>query len=57
MHGMQQPLWLECEGDWMPKAGADTIPGEPDPQYIPGLVQRFRKLMQAESDRIMDIVR
>lgn len=56
-HGMAQPLWLECEGYWTPRVGADTILGQPNPKFDPEQAQRFRVLMQAESDRIHGIVR
>lgn len=56
-HGMPQPLWLECEGYWTPRAGADTILGQPNPQFDPALAQRFRALMQAEGDRVLGIAR
>ncbi|MFZ5636192.1 MAG: hypothetical protein ACOY82_06345 [Pseudomonadota bacterium] len=56
-HGMSQPLWLECEGYWTPRVGADTILGEPNPKFDPELAQRFRVLMQSESDRVNGIVR
>jgi hypothetical protein len=56
-HGMAQPLWLECEGYWTPRVGADTILGQPNAQFDPELAQRFRALMQSESDRIQGIVR
>lgn len=56
-HGMSQPRWLECEGYWTPRVGADTILGAPNPQFDPAQAQRFRLLMQQESDRIHGIVR
>jgi hypothetical protein len=56
-HGMAQPLWLECEGYWTPRVGADTILGEPNPKFDPEQAQRFRALMQQESDRVLGIVR
>lgn len=56
-HGMPQPLWLECEGYWTPRVGADTILGQPNPQFDPEQAQRFRAMMQTESDRVLGIVR
>lgn len=56
-HGMAQPQWLECEGYWTPRVGADTILGAPNPQFDPALAQRFRMRMQEESDRIHGILR
>lgn len=56
-NGMSQPLWLECEGYWTPRVGADTILGQPNAQFVPELAQRFRVLMQSESDRVQGIVR
>ncbi len=56
-HGMSQPLWLECEGYWTPRVGADTILGAPNPKYDADLAQRFRVLIQSESDRVNGIVR
>jgi hypothetical protein len=56
-HGFTHQAWLECEGYWTPIVGAPTILGQPNPKYDPALAQRFRVLMQAESDRIAGIVR
>jgi hypothetical protein len=56
-HGMSQPQWLECEGDWTPRVGGDTILGQPNPTFDPERAQRFRVLMQQESDRINGIMR
>jgi hypothetical protein len=56
-NGTHHQAWLECEGYWTPKVGADTILGQPNPQYDPELAQKFRTLMQAESDRILGIKR
>jgi hypothetical protein len=56
-HGMAHPLWLECEGYWTPRVGADTILGQPNPKFDPEQAQRFRVLMQQESDRVLGIVR
>ncbi len=56
-HGFTHQAWLECEGYWTPIVGGDTILGQPNPKYDPGLGQTFRVQMQAESDRILGIVR
>jgi hypothetical protein len=56
-HGMSQPQWLECEGYWTPLVGGDTILGQPNPKFDPERAQRFRALMQQESDRINGIAR
>ncbi len=56
-HGFTHQAWLECEGYWTPRVGAETILGKPNPQFDPQQAQRFRVLMQAESDRILGIVR
>jgi hypothetical protein len=51
-HGFTHQSWLEVEGYWTPVVGA------PDqPRWDPELGQRFRELMQAESDRIAGITR
>ena len=51
-HGMAQPRWLQCEGYWMPRVGADTILGAPNPQFDPVQALRFRALLRQASDRI-----
>ncbi|HUS65829.1 MAG TPA: hypothetical protein VMZ28_14860 [Kofleriaceae bacterium] len=56
-NGTHHQAWLECEGYWTPKVGADQILGQPNPQFDPQLAQEFRGLMQAESDRIHGIRR
>ncbi len=56
-NGMSQPQWLECEGYWTPLVGGDTILGQPNPKFDPERAQRFRVLMQQESDRVLGIVR
>ena len=56
-NGTHHQAWLECEGYWTPKVGADTILGQPNPQFDPQLAQKFRGLMQSESDRIHGIRR
>jgi len=56
-HGFTHQAWLECEGYWTPIVGADTILGQPNPKFDPGLAHTFRVQMQAESDRILGIVR
>jgi hypothetical protein len=50
-HGFHHQSWIECEGYWTPRVGA------PGPQYDEAQGQRFRVLMQQESDRIHGIVR
>jgi hypothetical protein len=51
-HGYTHQTWLECENYWTPRVGA------PDqPKWDPALGQKFRELMQKESDRILRIVR
>ncbi|MCB0711077.1 MAG: hypothetical protein KDD67_01970 [Ignavibacteriae bacterium] len=51
-HGFTHQSWLEVEGYWTPRVGA------PDqPKWDPELGQKFREMMQAESDRIFGIVR
>jgi len=56
-NGTHHQAWLECEGYWTPKVGADTILGQPNPQFNPELAQKFRVLMQTESDRVNGIKR
>ncbi|MBP6750688.1 MAG: hypothetical protein KA144_13700 [Xanthomonadaceae bacterium] len=56
-NGMSQPQWLECEGYWTPLVGGDVILGQPNPKFDPERAQRFRVLMQQESDRVQGIVR
>jgi hypothetical protein len=56
-NGTHHQAWLECEGYWTPKVGAPEILGQPNPQFNPELAQKFRVLMQAESDRIHGIRR
>jgi len=56
-NGTHHQAWLECEGYWTPRVGAPEILGQPNPQFNPELAQRFRIMMQAESDRIFGIVR
>ncbi len=56
-NGTHHQAWLECEGYWTPKVGADTILGQPNPQFNPELAQKFRALMQKESDRVQGIKR
>lgn len=51
-HGFSHQSWLECENYWTPRVGA------PDQaKWDPVLGQKFRELMQKESDRIFGIVR
>lgn len=50
-HGFTHQSWIECEGYWTPRVGA------PGPQFDEAQGQRFRVLMQQESDRIHGIVR
>lgn len=51
-HGFTHQSWLECESYWTPRVGA------PDqPKWDPVLGQKFRELMQKESDIIFGIVR
>ncbi|MBI3071377.1 MAG: hypothetical protein HYY84_04535 [Deltaproteobacteria bacterium] len=56
-NGTHHQAWLECEGYWTPIVGADTILGQPNPKFVPEQAQKFRVLMQAESDRINGIKR
>lgn len=51
-NGFTHQSWLECEGYWTPRVGADT-----DPKYDAAAGARFRVLMQQESDRILGIKR
>jgi hypothetical protein len=53
-HGFQHQSWLECEGYWTPRVS--TVPGS-EAQLDAAEAQRFRVLMQQESDRIFGIVR
>lgn len=51
-HGFTHQSWLEVENYWTPRVGA------PDQaKWDPVLGQKFRELMQKESDRIFGIVR
>lgn len=51
-NGYTHQTWVECESYWTPRVGA------PDqPKWDPVLGQKFRELMQKESDRILGIVR
>lgn len=51
-NGYTHQAWLECESYWTPRVGS------PDqPKWDPVLGQKFRELMQKESDRIFGIVR
>jgi hypothetical protein len=51
-NGYTHQAWLECESYWTPRVGA------PDqPKWDPVLGQKFRELMQKESDRVLGIVR
>ena len=54
-NGTHHQAWLECYGT--PKVGAPEILGQPTPRFNPELAQKFRALMQAESDRIHGIKR
>jgi hypothetical protein len=56
-NGFTHQSWLECENYWTPLVGADQILGQPNPKFNPELAQRFRTLMQQESDRIHGIRR
>ena len=56
-HGFTHQSWIECEGYWTPIVGADTILGQPNPKFDPAQAQTFRVQMQAESDKILGIVR
>lgn len=56
-NGTHHQAWLECEGYWTPKVGAPEILGAPNPKFDPALAQKFRVLMQQESDRIHGIKR
>jgi len=56
-NGFNHQLWLECEGYWTFIVGADTILGQPNPKYDPARAQKFRVLMQSESDRVQGIKR
>jgi hypothetical protein len=56
-NGTHHQAWLECEGYWTPIVGAPEILGQPNPRFDPAQAQRFRVMMQAESDRINGIVR
>lgn len=56
-NGTHHQAWLECEGYWTPLVGAPEILGQPNPKFDPELAQKFRVLMQQESDRINGIER
>ncbi len=56
-NGTHHQAWIECEGYWTPIVGAPDILGQPNPRFDPTQAQRFRVMMQAESDRIFGIVR
>jgi hypothetical protein len=51
-NGYTHQAWLECESYWTPRVGE---PGQP--KWDAALGQKFRELMQRESDRIFGIVR
>ncbi len=50
-HGFTHDTWLPCESYWTPRVGA------PGPKYDETQGQKFREMMQKESDRIFGIVR
>lgn len=51
-NGFTHQTWLECESYWTPRVGS------PDQaKWDPVLGQKFKELMQKESDRIFGIVR
>jgi hypothetical protein len=56
-NGTHHQAWLECEGYWTPIVGAPEILGQPNPRFDAAQAQRFRIMMQAESDRIFGVVR
>jgi hypothetical protein len=56
-NGTHHQAWLECEGYWTPIVGAPEILGQSNPKFNPEVAQRFRVMMQAESDRIHGIRR
>ena len=56
-NGTHHQAWIECEGYWTPIVGAPEILGQPNAQFNPELAQKFRVLMQSESDRINGIKR
>ena len=56
-NGFNHTSWLECEGYWTPQVGGDTILGEPNPKFNPELAEKFRVMMQQESDIIHGIKR
>jgi hypothetical protein len=56
-NGTHHQAWLECEGYWTPIVGAPGILGQPNPKFDPARAQKFRELMQQESDRINGIAR
>ncbi len=56
-HGFTHQAWIECEGYWTPLVGGDTILGQPNPSFDPRLGAEFRAMLQAESDRVLGIVR
>ena len=56
-NGTHHQAWLECEGYWTPIVGAPTILGQPNPKFNQDVAQKFRVLMQQESDRIHGIRR
>lgn len=51
-NGFTHQAWLECESYWTLRVGDSSLP-----QYVPEEGNRFRMLMQAESDVILGIVR
>lgn len=51
-NGFTYPEWLEMEGYWTPRVASDT-----DPKFDPVQALKFRELMQAEVDRILEIER
>lgn len=56
-NGTHHQAWIECEGYWTPIVGSPEILGQPNPRYDATVAQRFRVMMQAESDRMFGIVR
>ena len=51
-HGYTHQSWLEVEGYWTSRVGAPDMPN-----WDPEQGQKFRELMQKESDRILGIER
>lgn len=51
-NGYTHQTWLECESYWTPRVATDT-----DPKFDAVQAQKFRVLIQQESDRIAGIVR